>query len=122
MRGIQSMKFIRTHVFTNQDHTNIPLQECVQKYKNKIHAVIKRHQELLCEAHPEIFPSSGWSTSLPEGSLEFGCLWRKDLELRFQTWLPENHQKSRINAPPGRPSWEAEDSETVWGFLSTKGI
>lgn len=94
----------------------------VQKYKNKTHAVIKRHQKPLSEAHPEIFLSSGWSISPPEGLLEFGCLWRKDLELRSQTWLPGSHRKSRINAPPGRPSWEAEDCETVWGSLSTKGI
>lgn len=82
----------------------------------------KGTSETAFEAHPGISPSSGWSISPPEGSLEFGCLWKTDLELLPQTWLPENQQRSLINAPPGRPDWEVEDCETVWGFVSAKSI
>lgn len=87
-----------------------------------MHAVKKGHQKLPFEAYPEIFLSSGWSTSPLEGSLEFGCLWKKDSELLPQTWLPKNHQTSLINARLGRPNWEVGDYETVWDFLSAKGM
>lgn len=74
------------------------------------------------KAYPEIFLLFGWLTSPPEGSLVSGCLWKKDLELLLQTWLPKNHQTSPTNARLGHQNWEVEDCETVWGFLSAKDI
>ena len=86
------------------------------------HTYSNKNQKLPFEAYPEIFLSSGWWTSPPEGSPESGCLWRKDWESLPQTWLPKSQQMPLTDAPLGRPSWEAEGCERVWGFLSAKGI
>ena len=86
------------------------------------HTCSSKNQKLPFEAYPEIFLSSGWWTSPLEGLPESGCLWRKDWEFLPQTWLPKNQQTPLIDAPLGRPSWEAEGCERVWGFLSAKGI